>query len=311
MTKIDWCEEVWNPITGCSKISPGCDRCYASRMALRLAGRCGYPAKDPFQVTFHRDNLTKPKSWKRPRIVFVNSMGDLFHDDVRDEWIQTVMEVVESCPQHTFLILTKRIARAVEFFGGSSGAGLSAPPLPNLWLGVTVENADYLWRIEVLARIPAAKHFVSVEPALGPVDITPWLPQIKRIENGITVPVTIGEHVPGLDWVIMGGETGPGARPMHPAWARSVRDQCKATGVPFFFKGWGAWCEVTSGRFYGPSRACVSESGEWHESSGRIQDQFCYPNESEGVIMRRFRDKADKLAFGRKLDNREWREMPK
>jgi protein gp37 len=315
-TKIDWCDEVWNPVTGCSKISPGCDHCYASRMALRLAGRCGYPKMNPFQVTLHQDNLAKPKAWKKPRRIFVNSMGDLFHNDVRDEWIMAVMKTIEACPQHTFLILTKRINRAVEFFGGLSGAGLTAPAIPNLWMGATVESADYLWRIGQLMLIPAAKHFISIEPALGPVDITLYLPQIERVVRGVTVPRSIDYYVPGLDWVIMGGETGPGARPMHPEWVRSIRDQCKATGTPFFFKGWGAWCEVSfengkRGRIYGPSRACVSEGGEWWESSNRFIDQICYPNESEGVIMKRFRDKAEKVAYGRKIDGKEWRETPR
>jgi protein gp37 len=223
-TKIDWCDEVWNPVTGCSKISLGCEHCYAERMAKRLAGRCGYPKRNPFRVTVHEDKLYLPLSWKKPRRIFVNSMGDLFHPDVSLRWICAVLGVISAAPQHTFLVLTKRPARAKNIISSV---------LPNLCIGVTVENADYLWRVKELLNIPAAKRFVSVEPMLGLVDIVQNLPNNPRRFS------ERNHFKPFIDWVICGGETGPGARPMMSEWVVSLRDQCVDAGVPFFFKGWG------------------------------------------------------------------------
>ena len=235
-TKIDWCDEVWNPVTGCTKISPGCDHCYAERMAKRLAGRCGYLKNNPFKITLHPERLSIPLRWRKPRRIFVNSMGDLFHEQVATQWVDDVLEVIAACPHHTFMILTKRPKNIDEkLYGIKATHGCrvlgGGDYLPNLWLGVTVENqmmADQ--RIPVLLRVPAAKRFVSIEPMLGPVEI----PHLVRPYHRLPF-----SYPHWIDWVICGGETGPGARPMMSEWVESLRDQCVDAGVPFFFKGWG------------------------------------------------------------------------
>ncbi len=275
-TKIEWTEYSWNPVTGCTPVSEGCENCYARRMANRLKGRCGYPSDDPFRVTLHPERLNKPLSWQTPKRIFVNSMGDLFHEDVPIEFIAEVFNVMASAtpecgkkhkhepecwtgPSHTFLILTKRpermrqiIEELPNYIGdrwpGDTALSLAMEvdgwPLKNVWLGVSVENqqrADE--RIPILLQIPAAVRFVSVEPMLGPVDLERWLP-IEWSEVGETwIEAFPGKHCydTRLHWVICGGETGPGARPMHPDWVRSLRDQCQASGIPFFFKSWGQW----------------------------------------------------------------------
>ena len=220
---IGWCTETWNPITGCSLVSEGCRHCYALRMAMRLAGRFGYPADDPFRVTFHPDRLDQPIKWKKPRRVFVCSMGDLFHEDVQPEWIARVWDVMFDCPQHTFLVLTKRPERMrlfAEWFDRVQGRRFV---YPNVWLGVTVENqwaADE--RIPILLDAPAAHRFVSCEPLLGRVDLGRYVGWF-------------GEQS-GIDWVIAGGESGPGARPSNPDWFRSLRDQCQVVATPFYLK---------------------------------------------------------------------------
>jgi protein gp37 len=201
-------------------------------MANRLRGRYGYPAHDPFRVTFHPDRLKEPLRRKKPRRIFVCSMADIFHGDVKVEWIDNILEVIAACPQHIFLMLTKRPQNIEEKFYGEASARVlgGGDYLPNLWLGVTAENqtrADE--RIPILLQIPAAVRFVSLEPLLGPVLTT----QARRVVS------VDGENVSRIHWMIAGGETGPGARPMHPNWVRSLRDQCIAADVPFFFKGWG------------------------------------------------------------------------
>ena len=291
-SKIEWTEYSWNPVTGCTPASEGCQNCYAKRMANRLRGRCGYPADDPFKVTMHEDRLGEPLRWKQPRRVFVCSMGDLFHEDVKDEWIARIWWVMGQCAGyldpsryrgHTFIILTKRPERMQKWLNGwndretrrqwiesfgevydwMSGPKYWPDVLPNVWLGVTAENqarADE--RIPLLLQIPAAVRFVSVEPMLGPVDLTSYLPccsccdaPIDKTDpawrwNGICWEHKCPDNPPqsgyfaayaGVDWVICGGETGPGARPMHPDWVRNLRDQCQTAGVPFFFKSWGDW----------------------------------------------------------------------
>jgi len=230
-TKIEWAEKVWNPTTGCSHAgSPGCDNCYAKRMANRLKGRYGYPKDDPFRVIFHSDRLEEPLHWKKPSRIFVVSMGDIFHDDVDGFWLSAIWSIIERAYWHTFLILTKRPERF----------GRLTPSLPfykNIWLGVSVENqrtADE--RIPILLQIPAAKRFVSVEPMLNEVDFT-YGTGVVTFSPDDDNPAWLE----GLDWVICGGETGPKARPMHSDWVRSLRDQCQAASVPFFFKSWGEW----------------------------------------------------------------------
>jgi len=249
-TKIEWAEESWNPITGCTPISEGCEHCYARRIAQRLRGRCGYPKDDPFRVTFHPDRLDQPLHWKKPRMIFVCSMGDLFHPDVSEYDILAIWQrmgefhdregtilPVEKRPGHTYMVLTKRPERALKFLSCRYPHGYERK---NVWLGVSVENqkrADV--RIPILLQIPAAKRFVSIEPMLGSI-------KLQHYGTGTSI-----------DWVICGGESGPGARPMHPDWPRSIRDQCQAAGIPFFFKQWGGVNKKTAGR--------LLDGWEWNE----------------------------------------------
>lgn len=247
MTKIEWCDETWNPITGCSKISEGCQNCYAQRMATRLAGRFGYPKEEPFAPTFHPDRLGEPSQLRKPRRVFVCSMGDLFHESVPYNLVNEVFFTIQNCPQHKFLVLTKRPKRMREYMGRV--ASCRAWPqneivYTNVWLGVTAENqrtADE--RIPELLNIPAAGHFVSVEPMLGPVDLYRWFPpqcdghQVGEDEYGHPeIEQCDGYCKPLIDWVICGAETGPGKRPMNLKWAVKLREQCVHAGIPFFGK---------------------------------------------------------------------------
>lgn len=211
ISHIEWTHATWNPVTGCTKVSPGCKYCYAERLAHRLQ-MMGQPKyRYGFAVTTHPEVLDIPSKWKKSRLVFVNSMGDLFHEKIPFSFIENVFQVMISSKQHTFQVLTKRSERLAEL----------APDLPwsgNLWMGVTVENADYTFRIGDLQKVPAVVRFLSVEPLLGPI---PELP------------------LDGIDWVTVGGESGPLARPMDSTWVRQIRDRCVAAGVPFFFKQWG------------------------------------------------------------------------
>ncbi|UCC41422.1 MAG: phage Gp37/Gp68 family protein, partial [Candidatus Aminicenantes bacterium] len=227
-TKIEWADVVWNPITGCTPISEGCQNCYAKRMAKRLAGRFGYPKNEPFQLTYHADKILIPLYWKKPQRIFVCSMGDLFHHDVKIQWINNIFFIMKNCPRHTFIVLTKR-PENIEPMLYNSNILCGDYYLPNVYLGVSVENqqrADE--RIPLLLRIPASKRIVNIEPMLGPVDLN--------------INYYYGESWNGLiHGVMLGGESGPGARPMHPDWVRSVRDQCNEFAIPFFFKQWGEW----------------------------------------------------------------------
>jgi len=220
VSQIEWTEMTWNPVTGCTKISPGCKHCYAERMASRLQAMGQRRYARGFELTLHEDALDLPLTWRAPKVVFVNSMSDLFHVDVPLEFIRRVFATMERCPQHTFQVLTKRAERLEEL----------APMLPwprNVWMGVSVESAEYAWRIDQLRRVPAAVRFLSVEPLLGPVDDL---------------------RLDGIHWVIVGGESGPGARPMRPEWVESILAQCRAAGVPFFFKQWGGVNKKKTGR---------------------------------------------------------------
>lgn len=200
--------ETWNPITGCTKVSPGCKHCYAERIALRLQA-IGQPKyANGFRVTLHEDALARPHKWKRPRMVFVNSMSDLLHDDVPDEFILRVFDVMHAARQHTYMALTKRAERL-------SRMDAILPWALHIWMGVTVENAEYAWRIDHLRRTGAHVRFLSLEPLLGP------LPDLD---------------LSGIDRVFVGAESGPGARPMSPAWATDIRGQCREQGVSFSFK---------------------------------------------------------------------------
>ncbi|WP_243438175.1 DUF5131 family protein [Fundidesulfovibrio soli] len=220
-TKISWTDDTWNPVTGCTKHSAGCDNCYAERMAPRLRGMANQNGKyrNGFEVTCHPEVLSKPQR-SHVRRMFVNSMSDLFHKDVSLSFITQVFEVMGQVPAITFQILTKRAERLVEL----------APQLtwhPNVWMGVTIEADDYTFRADLLKQTAAAVKFVSLEPLLGP------LPSLD---------------VAGLDWVIVGGETGPGARPMLEPWVLDIRDRVVSAGIPFFFKQWGGRGNKTRGK---------------------------------------------------------------
>lgn len=267
-TKIEWADATWNPITGCTPVSEGCANCYAKTMAeTRLRGRCGYPEDDPFRPgVAHKGQWDKPLHWKKAKRIFVCSMGDLFHEAVMGEHLKAtenpspdvlptplmkIFGIMNQNPQHTFMLLTKRPENALRFCGsigimptyriGNPTYALGTPSgeiwPENVWAGVTAENqARANQRIPDLLKIPAAKHFLSIEPMLGPVDLTKIIKDSEPREFDSLKRWNVSGLSVGLDWVIVGGETGPGARPMDPDWARSVRDQCHAAGVPFFMK---------------------------------------------------------------------------
>jgi protein gp37 len=219
-SNIEWTEMTWNPVTGCTKVSQGCKHCYAERMARRLEAMGAERYRNGFRVTLHPDALDVPRRWRQPRVVFVNSMSDLFHQEVPLAYIQRVFATMRDCPQHTFQVLTKRSERLAEL----------APKLPwpkNVWMGVSVEAARVLHRIGDLQSVPAAVRFLSLEPLIGPLD---------------TLPLA------GIHWVIVGGESGPRARPMRREWVGSIFGQCRAAGVPFFFKQWGGVRKDLTGR---------------------------------------------------------------
>lgn len=219
-TTIEWTEVTWNPVTGCSRISPGCLNCYAERMAKRLQAMGQPNYRDGFAVRTHDHMLRLPFSWSKPRMVFVNSMGDLFHEEVPLNFIKRVFSVMVDTPWHTYQLLTKRADRL---------AALAAElPWPdNVWMGVTVEDNERLIRVEKLREIRAAVKFLSIEPLLGP------LPDL---------------NLAGVDWVIVGGESGPGARPMKSEWVLTIRNACVTSSVPFFFKQWGGVRKKAAGR---------------------------------------------------------------
>ena len=217
---IEWTETTWNPLTGCTKISAGCKFCYAERMAKRLEAMGQPNYRNGFELTLHRHMLEAPLSWKKPRRVFVNSMSDLFHRDSPEEFIQEVFAVMRKAHWHVFQVLTKRAERLEEI-----APGIDWPA--NVWMGVTVERADYLYRIDHLRRSAAKTKFLSLEPLLGPLD---------------------SMNLKGIDWTIVGGESGPGARPVEVKWITDIRDQCRKAMVPFFFKQWGGVQKKRTGR---------------------------------------------------------------
>lgn len=219
-TKIEWTQATWNPVTGCSKVSTGCKHCYAERLALRLQAMGVARYREGFRVTLHPDLLEVPKRWREPRLIFVNSMSDLFHENVPLSFIRRVFETMGECPQHTFQILTKRSRRLRELSGQLLWS-------PNIWMGVSVENERAIYRIHDLRTVPAAVRFLSCEPLLGPLDNLP---------------------LDGIHWVIVGGESGPGARPMQKEWVLSILHQCQQAGIPFFFKQWGGVHKSRHGR---------------------------------------------------------------
>jgi len=284
-TKIEWATHVWNPVTGCTKVSEGCRNCYAETMARRFPKL--YP--DGFgKVTLHNERLEQPLHWRKPARIFVSSMGDLFHEDVPIPYIEMVLDVMAQANWHTFLVLTKRPLRMQTAIGTLILNPDTGRPFPNVWLGVSVENqATADERIPNLFQTPAAKRFISAEPLLGPVDL----------KNAFA----FSSDSSSLDWVIVGGESGPKARPMHPDWARKVRDDCVAAGVAFFFKQVGEWS--WDNHPAGVRQGVVSEDGWWQDGHGYVGYGRDHPNT---VMLAR----VGKKAAGHLLDGREWREYP-
>lgn len=217
---IEWTQSTWNPVTGCTKISPGCANCYAERMALRLKAMGQRNYRNGFQPTVHPDVIRLPLKWKKPQLIFVNSMSDLFHKEVSDEFIRDVFSVMERAHWHIFQVLTKRSERLAKLAD-------SLPWSENIWMGVSVENDDHIFRIEHLRRTPAAIKFISFEPLLGPIEKA---------------------ELDGIDWVIAGGESGPKARAMKEEWVLQIRDCCTDEGIEFFFKQWGGVNKKATGR---------------------------------------------------------------
>jgi protein gp37 len=232
-TSIEWTDATWNPVTGCTKISPGCDHCYAERFSERFRGVPGHPFESGFDLQLRPDRLFTPLQWRQPRMIFVNSMSDLFHKDVPNDFISTVFDTMEKAHWHTFQVLTKRSSLMRAFI--QKRYGKSRGPT-HIWLGVSVEDGKRISRIRHLQQAPAGTRFLSIEPLIGPVgkiDLT------------------------DIDWVIVGGESGPRARHMDADWVREVRDQCVAQGVAFFFKQWGGLRPKSGGR--------TLDDREWNE----------------------------------------------
>lgn len=232
LTKIEWTGSTWNPLTGCDKISPGCLNCYAERMSARLKAMGQPNYVNGFALTTHESALTLPLQWKKPQAIFVNSMSDLFHKDVEVDFIRRAFEVMREASWHRFQVLTKRSERLLELDPILDWA-------PNIWMGVSIENDSYRFRADHLRQTRAAVKFLSMEPLLGPVHHL---------------------DLSGIDWVIVGGESGIGARPMRPEWVTDIRDQCLRADVPFFFKQWGGVNKKKAGR--------MLEGRAWDEMPG-------------------------------------------
>ncbi|MFN3261678.1 MAG: DUF5131 family protein [Pikeienuella sp.] len=336
-TSIEWTDATWNPVRGCSRVSEGCRNCYAEVMAARFSGPgdwgeglaeiVGPPGKRDHRwtgkVKLAEHLLDQPLRWRRPRRIFVNSTSDLFHEAIPDDWIDRVFAVMALAPQHTFQVLTKRPERMRDYLTRHDvglrwadatdklpGAGVrviwpetvvrwTKEGLPNVWLGVSVEDqaaADS--RIPPLLATPAAKRFISAEPLLGPINLGAIEGEWDALDDGADESVA---PEPILDWVIAGGESGPGARPMHPDWPRSLRDQCAAAGVPFFFKQWGEWAP----QGMSSERWIVRADGS-HESSTTPNGVGRHAMRDGGCFVYR----VGKKAAGATLDGREHREFP-
>ena len=232
-TQIEWTDATWNPVTGCSKITRGCDLCYAERFSERFRGVAGHPFEDGFDLTLRPDRLKQPLQWQRPRRIFVNSMSDLFHKEIPRQFVDSVFDTMEASVWHTFQVLTKRSSLMSRYLRARYGTAV-APP--HIWLGVSIEDAKNVVRLTHLRAAQASVKFISFEPLLGPVG------KIDLV---------------GIDWVIVGGESGPQARPMYEEWAVEIRDQCRAANVAFFFKQWGGIRPKSGGR--------LLRGREWNE----------------------------------------------
>ncbi len=341
-SKIEWTEATWNPITGCTKVSPGCDHCYASTFAERWRGTPGHYFERGFDITLRPDKLDLPLRWRRPRRIFVNSMSDLFHDSIPDEYIARVFAVMALAERHTLQVLTKRHGRMRSLLGSANfrnlvlRAGIAMArdtggintvwaaraldpdngPAANVWLGVSVENQQWAnIRIPVLLDTPAAVRWISAEPLLGPIDLGAWLRDVDS-------PSCWDVHAPSAecgqcirpDWIVCGGESGPGARPMHPDWARWLRNQCVDANVPFLFKQHGEWAEATRTtathllhvtKGYLIPRADGTTDHPYGEHSGLDQD-LVDRGHPGWIRVRRW----GKKAAGREMDGRTWDQYP-
>jgi len=325
-SKIEWTNATWNPVRGCTKISPGCAHCYAETFAERWRGVKGHPYEQGFDLRLVPEKLTEPLKWRNPKLIFVNSMSDLFQADVPFDYVDRVFAVMALAHWHTFQVLTKRADLMREYMQHPSRKRLIAmavmaisnqlaeeagthkariklddfgarfrgnSPFPNVWLGVSIENKKHGWpRVYELRHTPAAVRFFSVEPLLE--DVTPL-------------------RLNGIHWVIVGGESGPHARPMHPDWVRSIRDQCVAAGVPFFFKQWGEFAPYDN-RIHGMMDRPDDDTVEGKSIvrlDGQVQTSRLTPQgiartgPAQQLVIR-----VGKKAAGRLLDGREWNEMP-
>ncbi len=333
-TKIEWTDSTWNPVRGCSRVSDGCRNCYAETVAARFSG----PGK-PYEglvhphgawngrVLFVEKALDQPLRWRRPRRIFVNSMSDLFHENMPDEWIDRIFAVMALAPQHTFQVLTKRPERMLRYLEASTDnreeaigeqvrilsrgkhSGLFELPLLNVWLGTSVENQEAAdERIPYLIQTPAAVRFLSCEPLLGQIDLESacWGEGKHRPPLDIQAKQISGQRLAGLHWVIVGGESGPDARPMHPGWARSIRDQCVKAGVPFFFKQFGEYlsAQVFDDESYAGGRAFEDPSGGTTAAQPGNHHHHRWLDQDLIAV------RVGKKRAGRELDGRVWEEYP-
>ena len=323
-TGIEWTDATWNPVTGCTKVSPGCDSCYAIRETNRhrnlpkYAGLVSNMQKVHItggldwtgEVRCHPDLLEVPLHWKTPRRIFVCSVSDLFHSKVPWEFIAKVFDVMIDCPQHTFQLLTKRPGR-MAFWADNMAAiceerGLPWPWPPWIWAGTSVESQRYAPRLDVLARVPAKVRFVSAEPLLGPLNLKPYFFKC----SGTCAPTPDSPHCAckglAINWVISGGESGPGARPSHPDWFRRIRDDCQAVGIPYFHKQNGEYIPKRQTSLPCPAEwGTISADGTWWSKTTPWNGHDDDGVNGEAVLYR-----VGKKAAGALLDEREWREIP-
>jgi protein gp37 len=299
-TKIEWADESWNPVTGCTEVSPGCDRCYARTFAERWRDVAGHPYEQGFDLRLWPERLALPLHWRKPRRIFVNSMSDLFHRDVPDAFILDVARTMLRANWHTYQVLTKRADRLLRLVPLLSAVLGDVWPA-HIWVGVTVETNAYAWRADKLRGVPSPVRFISYEPALGPIDLV---------------------DLAGISWLIAGGESGHGARPAHPAWFRDVRDRCAAQGIAFFLKQWGLWCPgefQRAGTFAGYWQ--FQQGSSFHEAAHGVPEDQYFQGPPSGDYRTRpilrlpeYPDlawiKLGKVWSGHRLDAKEHRAFP-
>ena len=262
ISKIEWTDSTWNPVTGCTKISPGCKYCYAETLAERWRGVKNHAYEQGFDLRLWPERLELPLRWKKSRRIFVNSMSDLFHPDVPDEFIDKVFETMRKASHHQFQVLTKRPERMSEYM--EAWGEEFAEKYPHIWLGTSIETDKYIERAQIVSRLPSSVRFLSCEPLLGPLDISKILEEKKA-------PSPYGRDKQGINWVIVGGESGTRSRPMKEEWVVQIRNQCRRAKVPFFFKQWGGTNKKKAGR--------TLESRTWDEYP---QDKQTFPVSEHG-----------------------------